>query len=463
LVSTDRSLHSGTDATNRQQALSLAQQQVEFIKNALGTNDFITLQSYTGDTSPAGFCIDPSSGNPKPATDPACNNRGSGSQFNVVVTHATASDQSTVFKVTTTWPSTSSSTTDSLLVYYKVPGVGPTPPGVTGCSVSVTDDTAPGAATLSGVVNPNGKPTSWHFSYGTSLSFGTNVPRTDGIIAGGAGPTAVSQNISGLGTGTYYFTLVASNSDGNSSCSSIGMFKIKSPPPMPPRVMLKATPPSVSSGSHSTLSWTMSGGPATSCTASSNPNDPQWTTSTNPNPGGGSQVTSNLTVATEYTITCSGPGSPPPGTDSVKVNVNASSSIPSVSLISVTHDSGDDTYHVYGQVNPNNTADTHPYISIGRTCDSGGDADNPASAKGNAGINVYENPKGPFSDSTTHDERADMTDTQFSFYFCGLNDPYKFQQCAWWGTDIAAWLPNHVCSDEIDLYRGSGGGGGGGG
>ncbi|MGH7157119.1 MAG: hypothetical protein ACREGG_03360, partial [Candidatus Saccharimonadales bacterium] len=79
-------------------------------------------------------------------------------------------------------------------------------------------------------------------------------------------------------------------------------------------------------------------------------------------------------------------------------------------------------------------------------------------------------PKGPFSDSTTHNENADMADTQFSFYFCGHNDPYKFQQCAWWGTDISAWQANHACSTEIDLFsNGStcssncGGGGGGGG
>src|SRR5579862_5921930 len=155
LVSANRSLHSGTDATNRQQALTLADQQVEFIKNALGT-DLSTLQAYTA--AQGTFCIDPTTGqvqNASAANKP-CNNIG-GSQYDLAITSASGGSNSTVFKVTTMWPSTSTTGTDSLFVYYKVPGVGPTPPSVSSCSVNVTSATAPGAATLSGIVNPNGK------------------------------------------------------------------------------------------------------------------------------------------------------------------------------------------------------------------------------------------------------------------------------------------------------------------
>src|SRR5579862_7777446 len=140
LVSANRSLHSGTDATNRQQALTLADQQVEFIKNALGT-DLSTLQAYTA--AQGTFCIDPTTGqvqNASAANKP-CNNIG-GSQYDLAITSASGG--------------TSTTGTDSLFVYYKVPGVGPTPPSVSSCSVNVTSATAPGAATLSGIVNPNG-------------------------------------------------------------------------------------------------------------------------------------------------------------------------------------------------------------------------------------------------------------------------------------------------------------------
>ncbi|MGH7156919.1 MAG: type IV pilus modification PilV family protein, partial [Candidatus Saccharimonadales bacterium] len=341
LVSTNRSLHSGTDATNRDQALSLAQQQVEFIKNALGT-DLQTLQSYV--SAPQTFCINPANGavQDASASNNPCNQFG-GSQYDLVITHTSGADNTTVFKVTTTWPSSVSNTTDSAYVYYKVPKAGPNPPIISNCSVTVTSSTAPGAVTMAGHIDPNGLSTTWHFSYGTSTSLGTNLPVPDGGPL--TSPADVSQSVSSLSGGNYYFSLIATNTDGITNCSSLGTFTITTPPPPP--------------------------------------------------------------------------------------------AAPTVNLISVTHTTSNDTYHVRGTIDPNGTPNTHPYMSIGRTCDSGGDEDNPGVGTGNqkynAALNKYENPKGPFSDSTTHNENADMADTQFSFYFCGHNDPYKFQQCAWWG------------------------------
>lgn len=457
ITSANRSLRSGTDATLRQEALTLDQQQVELIKNALLFPDLKTLQTYTNAASP--FCISASDGSVQhPPTNPSAPNNpchvtnvnGSATDFNVTITSKAGSDKSTVFTVTTTWQSSISRATDSAYVYYKVPQAGPKPPIVTACGASVTTSIAPGAATLSGTIDPNGSATTWHFSYGTSPSLGTNVPIPDSMIAANAGPTAVSESINNLAAGNYYFTLVATNSDGSGHCDSDETFTIAAPPPPSPVVSLTANPISINPGDNSTLSWSSTN--ATSCSAVS---PAGWTSSTATN---GSQSVSPSSTTT-YTISCSGAGGV---AESNATLIVSASSTPTVVLISVTHDLSNDTYHNAGTVNPNNTPSTHPYISIGRTCDSGSDADNPGS-RFNSAISTYENPLGPFSDATVHNEREDMQDTQFSFYFCGFNNPYKFQQCAWWGTDITQWQTNHVCSNEIDLYSGSGSGTGGGG
>jgi hypothetical protein len=71
------------------------------------------------------------------------------------------------------------------------------------------------AATLTGAVNPNGRPTSWFFEYGTSAGYGSRTPAQNA----GASTTAVgvSAPVARLQTGrTYHFRLVA-QSDGGTS------------------------------------------------------------------------------------------------------------------------------------------------------------------------------------------------------------------------------------------------------
>jgi hypothetical protein len=74
-------------------------------------------------------------------------------------------------------------------------------------------------ATLNGSVNPHGLSTSYYFEYGTSTLFGSTTP----VLSAGSGSSAVpvAANIAGLVAGsTYYFRLVATNSDGTSRSSA---------------------------------------------------------------------------------------------------------------------------------------------------------------------------------------------------------------------------------------------------
>ncbi|HXV06335.1 MAG TPA: hypothetical protein VFP23_10575 [Solirubrobacterales bacterium] len=87
---------------------------------------------------------------------------------------------------------------------------------------SVGGETASGisqhAATLSGVVNPNGEPTTCKFEYGTTVSYGTEVPCT---TSPGSGESPVEVSIpalSGLAAGTtYHFRVVATNGGGTTN------------------------------------------------------------------------------------------------------------------------------------------------------------------------------------------------------------------------------------------------------
>jgi hypothetical protein len=73
-------------------------------------------------------------------------------------------------------------------------------------------------ATLHGTVNPNGLATTYHFDWGPTEALGKVSPATP--AAAGAGNAAVAQatKLAGLSPdSTYYFTLVATNSDGTST------------------------------------------------------------------------------------------------------------------------------------------------------------------------------------------------------------------------------------------------------
>lgn len=71
------------------------------------------------------------------------------------------------------------------------------------------------SATLTGAVNPNGRPTGYWFEWGKTTAYGSRT----GVVSAGSGtsPTPVSSSISGLQSGqTYHFRLDATSDAGTS-------------------------------------------------------------------------------------------------------------------------------------------------------------------------------------------------------------------------------------------------------
>ena len=83
------------------------------------------------------------------------------------------------------------------------------PAAVTGPATSVT----PTSATLNGTVDPNGRPTTYFFEFGTSTSYGSKTPEK--AAGSGTNSTGVSAAVSGLLRGKrYHFRLVATSDAG---------------------------------------------------------------------------------------------------------------------------------------------------------------------------------------------------------------------------------------------------------
>jgi hypothetical protein len=72
-----------------------------------------------------------------------------------------------------------------------------------------------GGFELKGSVDPYGLDTTYHFEYGTTTAYGTNVPVPDADAGSNEGFIPVSQTVTGLAPSTtYHFRLFASNSAG---------------------------------------------------------------------------------------------------------------------------------------------------------------------------------------------------------------------------------------------------------
>jgi plastocyanin len=91
----------------------------------------------------------------------------------------------------------------------------PTPPPVSGPPIVTTNPAtliASFSARLNGRLNPHGLPTTFHFQYGTTTSYGLTTPPQS---RSGNTPQNVSANISGLmANRVYHFRIVASNARG---------------------------------------------------------------------------------------------------------------------------------------------------------------------------------------------------------------------------------------------------------
>ncbi|HEY2056186.1 MAG TPA: hypothetical protein VGH14_19820 [Solirubrobacterales bacterium] len=87
---------------------------------------------------------------------------------------------------------------------------------------------------LKGTVYDGGGTTSYHFEYGTTTAYGTNVPMPD-AVASGAGFTPVSQSITGLAPNTtYHFRLVSTDSVEGTLSSADQTFSTATTPTTPP-------------------------------------------------------------------------------------------------------------------------------------------------------------------------------------------------------------------------------------
>jgi hypothetical protein len=66
---------------------------------------------------------------------------------------------------------------------------------------------------VQGTVNPNARPATYHFDYGTSTDYGSST--AEASLPAGAEPVAVSATLEGLALATtYHVRLVAANADG---------------------------------------------------------------------------------------------------------------------------------------------------------------------------------------------------------------------------------------------------------
>jgi hypothetical protein len=111
------------------------------------------------------------------------------------------------------------------------------PAVTTGPASAVSDQ----SATLSGSVDANGAPTSYHFEYGPTTAYGSATPPADA----GSGLAVAAATLGGLSPATtYHYRLVATNAGGTTKGAD-QTFTTASPPPPP-------TPPAAPSASSST-------------------------------------------------------------------------------------------------------------------------------------------------------------------------------------------------------------------
>ncbi len=94
---------------------------------------------------------------------------------------------------------------------FKTAAITRAPIVVTGPSRNVTAS----SATIGGTVNPNGLATTYYFEYGMTPAFGGQVPLAPQAAGSGTGAVNVVAPLTGLKANTtYYYRLVAVNSDG---------------------------------------------------------------------------------------------------------------------------------------------------------------------------------------------------------------------------------------------------------
>jgi hypothetical protein len=90
----------------------------------------------------------------------------------------------------------------------------PAPPAAPAAEVNAPEATLNGFL-LKGAVNPDSLPTTYHFEFGTTTDYGTNLPDPDASTGSGESAVAVMQEVTGLlPNTTYHYRIVAGNSKG---------------------------------------------------------------------------------------------------------------------------------------------------------------------------------------------------------------------------------------------------------
>lgn len=227
-ASSSRSLQTGTAAAQRNEALSYAQSQLEYIANAQYT-DPAKLIIYKSMTTP--FCTLPDGGvfQGTQATTVCTNYDSKG--YTVFVTFDSAMQ---VFNVDVKWSGANlASQQSNLKLHYKLPGGFALRPTVsTGSPNSITAS----SMTLTGTVNPNGSNvTSCSFSYGTTTAYGSSAACSPSP-GSGTTPVNITANISGLAAGTLYHIRLCATNGAGTTCDTndVTASTSVSPPPMPP-------------------------------------------------------------------------------------------------------------------------------------------------------------------------------------------------------------------------------------
>jgi hypothetical protein len=91
-----------------------------------------------------------------------------------------------------------------------------TPPAAPVVTATPFTESAAGWS-LNGTVNANGGATTYHFQFGITTAYGSNVPATDASAGGGTSAIAVTQLVASLPPGVpYHYRLVAHNAGGTS-------------------------------------------------------------------------------------------------------------------------------------------------------------------------------------------------------------------------------------------------------
>ncbi len=116
---------------------------------------------------------------------------------------------------------------------WSTTGYFTTIPGAPTASTSAATNITSSAASLNGVVNPNGASTSYYFQYGTTTSYG-NVSSTGSAGSASAG-LSVSATVTGLAAATTYHSRIVATSIGGTAYGGDMTFSTLSGPPAAPQ------------------------------------------------------------------------------------------------------------------------------------------------------------------------------------------------------------------------------------